>query len=372
MPGFKISEANVKHERTPITHHVKTAFGVMKERHAVFLILKDEANRMGLGESWINFPRWAPWERMAAFEQAFLPYLRGRQVENIPAFITEMYRAFVGQTRQSGTMAPLVQALCAVELALWDLEAQNAGLPLAQHLFEQPSTHVRVYASGINRPLPFDLIDQHLDLGVTLFKLKLGFGDEEDRQNIEALSKYLDARASLAVDVNRGWPLAKAQAWLPVLKEYNAQWIEEPLIASDESHLDRLRAMTDIPLAGGENILCPPDGDPNEFAEAPFDVLQPDLTKNVPLHMAKRIMETAQPKEKRIVPHFLGSAPGQAASLQFAAGCPEALVELDINRNPLRTDLFAKPFEIIDGTIKIPDDPGLGWPLKEQIRTEVG
>jgi L-alanine-DL-glutamate epimerase-like enolase superfamily enzyme len=363
MSGLTITSASLQHERVPITHYVKTAFGVMKERHAVLLLLEDDAGHVGVGETWVNFPTWAPWERIAAFEHGYMPYLRGRHVDDIPAFMQGMYGDFVGAACQSGTISPLIQALCACELALWDLAAQGSGVSLAQHLFKKPHEEVRVYASGINTPLPWDLIDRHLDLGVTLFKLKLGFGEEEDRRNIEALSDHLGTRASLAVDVNRGWTLEQAQTWLPVLVDHNVQWIEEPLRADEEKHLGRLSEACDIPIAGGENVLMPPDTDPQDIMKIPFDILQPDLTKNAPLHVAKRLMEAAGASATRIIPHFLGSAPGQAASLQFAAGCPEGLVELDINRNTLRTDLFTQPFEINNGSIKIPDAPGIGWVL---------
>jgi len=363
--GFSIQIGRVRHERVPIAHHVKTAFGVMTERHAVLLVLEDAAGAAGVGESWVNFPLSAPWERVAAFEHGFIPYLEGRAVEAVPAFMEQMYRAFVGPARQSGTIGPLLQGLCAVELALWDLAAQAAGVPLASHLFEAPASRVRVYASGLNSPIPWDLVDAHIERGVTLFKLKLGFGESEDRQNLAALKAHLGAKASIAVDVNRGWTLDEALAWLPALHEYDVQWIEEPLTAAEEVHLARLRERSGIPLAGGENVLMPPDAEPAELANTPFDILQPDLTKYAPLHVAKRLLPLAQKNGKRLVPHFLGSGPGQAASIQFAAGCPDALLELDINRNTLRTDLMTPPFEIVDGCIAIPELPGIGWRLRD-------
>ncbi len=367
MSSFTITDACVKHERLPIDHPVKTAFGTMKERHAVLLLLKDENGQTGVGESWVNFPLWAPWERTALFEKGFIPYLKGRQVENVPEFVAGMYKDFVGPARQSETVGPLVQALCAVELALWDLQAQREGVPLAQSLFEKPADAVKVYASGINSPIPWDLIDRHLERGVALFKLKLGFGDREDRKNLEDLRRHLGEKAALAVDINRGWDMGQLRTWLPVLADFEVKWIEEPLKIDEEPHLHELAGLSEIPIAGGENLLMPPGADMKKLLGQPFDVLQPDLTKNAPLHVALKLLEMSTATSKRIVPHFLGSGPGQAASLQFAAGCPEALVEIDINRNALRTDLLQEPFEIVDGKISIPDRPGIGWSLKSSF-----
>ena len=363
MSEFTITSADVRHEQAPIDHPLKTSFGIMSSRHAVFLILHDDAGRQGIGESWVNFPHWAPWERIAAFERAFIPYMTGRHVVDVPQFVARMYRVFVGPAVQSGTVGPLLGALCAVELALWDLQAGAAGLPLAAHLWGRHHAAVRVYASGINSPIPWQLIDAHLDRGVTLFKLKLGFGDDEDRRNLDALRTHLGARAGIAVDVNRAWTLETALRWLPILREYGVHWIEEPLTPADEVHLNVLRSESDVPISGGENILMPPDADVEEIAGAEWDILQPDLTKYAPLHVARRLLGAATRAGKRIIPHILGSGPGQAASLHFAAGCPEGLVELDINPNPLRTESLDAPLEIVDGAIELPQNAGLGWRL---------
>jgi L-alanine-DL-glutamate epimerase-like enolase superfamily enzyme len=335
----------------------------MKERHALFVVVEDETGRRGVGENWVNFPFWSPWERAAAFEHAFAPYLQGREAGDIPSFILEMYRAFVGPALQSGTVGPLLGALCAVELALWDLDAQAAGLPLSRHLFDDPKSSVHVYASGLNSPIPWELVDAHLDRGVALFKLKLGFGAEEDRANVQALKKRLGERAALAVDVNRSWTFKEAVNWLPMLRDHDVQWLEEPLEADEEFRLEELRGRSAVPIAGGENVMMPPDADVEPMADGPFDVLQPDLTKYCPLHVARALLPAARRKGKDVVPHFLGSGPGQAASLHFASGCERGLVELDISRNPLRTDLVEPGFDIEDGCIRIPDDPGMGWRL---------
>ena len=90
---------------------------------------------------------------------------------------------------------------------------------------------------------------------------------------------------------------------------------------------------------------------------------EPDITKYCCIHDAIRLLEAANARSKKLFPHFLGSAPGQAASLHFASGCGDILMEWDINHNPLRTELFKKPFEIKDGLIQIPDAPGIGWDL---------
>ena len=362
-PPFVVQQATVRHERTAIPQPVKTAFGTMHERHAVFLLLSSAQKQVGVGESWVNFPHWAPWERVAAYEQSIIPWLTGREISDVITIMQELYAALRGPAVQSGTVPALVQALCGVELALWDLAAQAAGLSLSQLLFPTPHARVEVYASGINAPLPWPLINAHLDRGVRLFKLKLGFGDDEDRRNLLAMKRHLGHNAALAVDVNRGWSLAEARAWLPFLAEQEIVWLEEPLRPELEDALETLCAESPVPLAGCENRLMPPGLAMDAIAGEKFDILQPDITKYTPLHQALALKKAGETLGKPVVPHFLGSGPGQAASLQLTAGCARGLVELDINENPLRTALCAEPFVVEDGQITLPDRPGLGWTL---------
>lgn len=364
---MRIVNAAYRHHRVPILQQVKTAFGEMNERHAVFLILEDGEGHQGIGESWVNFPPWAAWERAAMFEKVLIPWFKGRQVDDIAAVVSEIYLALLGPAQQSGTVGPLLQAICAVELALWDLAAQCKAIPLAQLLFEAPKDRVKVYASGIGSSIPWEFIDEHMARGVTLFKLKLGFGNEEDRRNLRDLRKHLGNRTDIAVDVNRAWNLREALNWLNILKDYDVRWLEEPLRIEEENRLEALRDRSPIPIAGGENVLMPPGCNLNCIVETSLDILQPDLTKYSPLHVALELLDVSKAKGKRVIPHFLGSAPGQAASLHFAAGCEDGMVEWDLNQNALRTALFEEPFQIQDGVIEIPNRAGLGWHLKDGI-----
>jgi D-galactarolactone cycloisomerase len=360
----KIKNAQVHHLRVPIETPVKTSFGIMDSRHAVFLILEDESGLQGIGESWVNFPKWAPWERVFAFEKGYIPYLKGQKVKDIASFIVDMASAFQGPAQQSGTMGSYLQALCAVEMALWDLAAKIENIPLNKLLFKNPASSVRVYGSGINSPIQWKIVDEHLAKGVALFKLKLGFGRDTDIKNLEDMSSHLGDSARIAVDVNRRWTIEEASQWLPVLKEFNVQWLEEPLLIEDEDKLKDLHDKQLMKIAGGENFLMDPVScDMQSLADSPLDIFQPDITKYCCIHDALDLLKAVNQRGRKLFPHFLGSAPGQAASLHLASGCGDVLMELDVNPNPLRTSLFKEPFEIQNGSIEIPETPGIGWEL---------
>jgi D-galactarolactone cycloisomerase len=366
-PAIKIRDAQIYHLSVPVQGIMKMSFGAMDVRHALFLELTDEEGRVGVGESWVNYPKWAAWERRAAFEQVYIPYLRGRSCNDIHAFIVKMARSLRGPCVQSLTIGPLIQALCGVELALWDLTAKTQNMPLSRLLFDDPAPSVCVYASGLNAPLPWKLIDQYHDCGVKVFKLKVGFGPE-DLRNLRDLTKYLGNSARVAVDANRAWTLMEAMDWLKPLIDSNVLWLEEPLIPEEEHKMRELADEQMVPLAGGENLFVEPGyDDPGACARLPFDIFQPDITKNICLSDTLKLLKAVQRRGKKLYPHFFGSAPGQAASLHLAAGCGDVFQEMDISVNALRTGLFTQPIVIKDGAVRLPDTPGLGWELDRRM-----
>jgi L-alanine-DL-glutamate epimerase-like enolase superfamily enzyme len=365
---MKIADAKVTQLEAPVTAQVKTSFGVMNARHGVLLVLEEEGGHRGVGESWVNFPVWTAWERKATLERGIIPRLKGHTVEDIGAFIKELGAGLRGPYLQAAAMGPYLQTLCAVELALWDLAARMQGLPLARLFCKEPASSIRIYGSGINSPIPWPIIDELMAAGVTLFKLKLGFGQDTDTWNLEEMRRRLGTNCRIAVDVNRGWKIDQALKWLDVLREFNVQWLEEPLCVQDEHLMGTLRDAKKVPIAGGENLLIDPcvTGSLGAAAQWPVDILQPDLTKNCGLSDAVALLPMIEGQGRTLIPHILGSAPGQAASLHLAAACRDPLCEWDINPNPLRTALFAGGFTIRGGRIELPQTPGLGWELDEE------
>ena len=186
------------------------------------------------------------------------------------------------------------------------------------------------------------------------------------------MKKHLGSKAKLAVDANRNWTFQKTREWLKRLADADVQWLEEPLRVEDERFAAELASSSPVSVAGGENVLVEPGSDLAAFADAPLAILQPDMTKYCMTHDFLRLLPEAKKRSKRVIPHFLGSAPGQAFSVQLAAGCgAEPLVEWDTNPNPLHTELFTEPFRIEGGMIDIPRRPGAGWAPKLSAKDRV-
>ena len=105
-------------------------------------------------------------------------------------------------------------------------------------------------------------------------------------------------------------------------------------------------------------------------SELAIDVVQPSVVKNCCFSDAVKLLHHAEAKGKKIFPHFLGSAPGMAASAQLASLAVEPHLEWDINPNPLRTDCFTELFRGVDGYLELSSEPGIGWEVREEVLKE--
>ncbi len=373
---MKITDAQAYHLKAPLETPYKTTFGSMTHRQAVFVILKNEDGTTGVGETYINFPVWSPAGRLAAYREAFFPQVTGTEIQDIPSFMQRLWKRYYRTSMQGNCLGSTIQALSAISAALWDIEAKLKGLPLRNLFSDNPAGKVKIYGSGINPPFPVDALKDGLDMGMEVFKLKLGFGDETDRNNIRDLKKILGSSARVAVDVNRSWSFDQAMGWMDYLAGNDIAWLEEPL---DMVHQHRYRELLDrasVPISAGENFLIPPGTDfkqENEWGLSfnetglALDIVQPAVVKNCCFSDAVRLLRLVEDQGKKLYPHFLGSAPGMAASAQLASLTAEPHLEWDINPNPLRTSCFTEPFRGVDGYLKLSDEPGTGWEIQPEI-----
>jgi len=161
-------------------------------------------------------------------------------------------------------------------------------------------------------------------------------------------------------DANQAWAPADAAARIAELAPHRPHWIEEP-IAADEPHAAwrALAASSAVPLAAGENLRGRP-----AFVEAIdagyLGFVQPDVGKWGGVSGGLDIARHAATRNVAYCPHWLAGGVGLAASMHAlaAAGGSDGYAEVDANPNPLREEVY--PFVIDDGSVTLPDTPGLG------------
>lgn len=346
--------------RSPVETPVRTSFGVMHDRPALFVRVVDTDGAAGWGEVWCNFPACGAEHRARLVETVMAPLLAGRRFAGVQEAYETLTKATAVLAIQSGEHGPMAQAIAGLDLAMWDLCARRARSPLWRYL-GGAAGEVEVYASGINPDEPERIVGERFDDGFRAFKLKVGFSPERDFGNLARLRSQLGPRLPLMADANQAWTLDEACAIAPRFEQFTLTWLEEPLRADRPwAEWQALAKDSAIPLAAGENVTGR-EGFDAAIASGALRFLQPDLAKWGGISGCWPVVQRAQAAGLRYFPHYLGGGIGLLASAHMlAAAGGDGMLEVDANPNPLRTEVapaFARPQA---GRCALGDAPGIG------------
>jgi len=356
--SISVARAEMFVFRVPCETPVRTSFGTMLDRPAVFIRLEASDGAAGLGEVWCNFPSCGAEHRGRLLETVIFPALLEHIFDGPADCFATLTRRFERLAIQAGEEGPVAQCLAGIDGALWDLVANRADVPLYRLLGGNTSV-IGTYASGINPTGALDTVARCRAGGHVAFKLKIGFGDETDLANLAGISDGLRDGDELMTDANQAWTVEETTEMLPRIAEFPLGWLEEPILATSSAHDWQVLAQASpIPLAAGENIMGQ-DNFERAAASGAFGVLQPDLCKwggiSGTLPVARNILRSG----RRYCPHFLGGGIGLAASAHLlAVAGGDGLLEIDSNVNSLREDLFSP--EVMTGKIDLGQSPGIG------------
>ncbi len=348
--------------RAPLEKPVVTSFGAMRDRPAVLVRVSDGDGASGWGEVWCNFPSCGAEHRAHLLETVIAPMLWGKKFgrpEQVFEFLTERTHVL---SLQSGEAGPLAQVIAGVDIAVWDMVSRREDRALHNMLSDKTVIDVPAYASGIHPEGAVDTIARCREIyGHQAFKVKVGFGLENDLAVVGAVRGSLRASDRLMLDANQAWDVDGAREVLAGIEDLAPDWVEEPLAADAlRSEWQAVGEATNIPIAGGENVRGT-----DEFSEiihkAVFDVIQPDACKWGGVTGCLRVARRALEAGLRYCPHYLGGGIGLLASAHIlAAAGGDGLLEIDVNPNPLR-EALAQPFpEISGGRFAMPVGSGLG------------
>ncbi|HSI79156.1 MAG TPA: enolase C-terminal domain-like protein [Solirubrobacterales bacterium] len=271
-------------------------------------------------------------------------------------------------------------AVAALEIAVWDVAAKLAEMPLYRLLADrynggEHDRDVEVYAAG-GYYYPDDgverLVDEmcgYLDAGYTHLKMKVGGASlDTDIERVEAVLGLVGGDGGrLAVDANGRFDLETAIAYGERMERYGLRWYEEPGDPLDFALLAELGKHYEPPLATAENLFSHQDvRNLLRYAglRPDIDILQmdPGLSYGVAeLDRMLSVMRHAGWSPRRVIPHG-----GHLMALHMAAG-------LQLGGNESYPGIF-QPFggfglqhEVVEGAITIADEPGIGLELKTEL-----
>ena len=281
-----------------------------------------------------------------------------------PNDIARIYTKLLWAGASVGRSGVATQALAAVDIALYDLKAKRAGLPLAKFLGSYRDS-VRTYnTSGGFLNASLDEVKaratQSLEEGIGGIKIKVGLPDsKEDLRRVAGIRDHIGPDVPLMVDANQQWDRAAALRLGRRLEEFDLVWIEEPLDAYDFEGHAHLAQVLDTPIATGE-MLASVAEHKGLIAANGCDIIQPDAPRVGGITQFLRLAALADERGLDLAPHF-----AMEIHLHLAAAYPrEPWVEHFDWLDPL----FNERLETKDGRMIVPDRPGLGITLSDQAR----
>lgn len=261
-------------------------------------------------------------------------------------------------------------ARAAIDVALWDLRGQLAGESCWSVLGGSGDPVTVAYMLSLDEPaaMAAHAVEMHERHGIATFKVKVGRDPQVD---VEATRRVREALpgAHLYVDANRGWSVTQALEAGEALIELGVRAIEEPIAIDDHAGRRRLAERWAVPLAGDESCIS-------------REAVERALAEGAVGQVAVKAARTGFTESARIValcrtqrvPALAASqyegAIGTLATLACAGAFPDLRarpVEAG-NFLDLEADLCEVP-PVIDGRLRVPDEPGLGIHVDEDRLT---
>src|SRR5215831_10165517 len=335
------------------------------QRGALLVEIVGEDGLSGWGEAF------GPPLLTAAVVEFYKPLLIGAD-----ALATELHwQNLYNRLRDHGQKGLAIEALSAIDIALWDLKGRRLGLPVHQLMGGPLRNRVQAYATGFYRkrdgdPLSYlaDEARQRADAGFSAIKLKLGFGIDEDVRLCREIRKAVGETMTIMVDANHAYDATGAIRVGRQIEDLDIAWPEEPVPPEDLQGYRQVKSALHIPIAGGEAEFTRWGFRPI-LVERAIDILQPDVCAAGGFSECKKIGDMASAFGVRVNPHVWGTGIALAASLQLMAALPhnppglhpiEPLLEFDQSEHPIRMAVIREPIVQRGGWVAIPDRPGLG------------
>lgn len=240
---MKITKVYTEKYRWPKEKPIANGKHVYTHNDLNLLVIETDEGLTGYGCSWaIEF---AESMGKAILGQDPLNNERLWQMTYVPKFI--------------GRRGTSCKTVSAIDIALWDIKAKAAGMPLYRLLGgarEKVPCYVAggYYAQGKGiRELQAEM-EQYLSWGVHAVKMKVGgVSMEEDRARVKAVREVIGPETTLMLDANCAYKFFEAIRFSHMVEEFNPYWFEEPVDADDYDGYRKVAAKSNIPIACGEN-----------------------------------------------------------------------------------------------------------------------
>ncbi|MBV9251862.1 MAG: mandelate racemase/muconate lactonizing enzyme family protein [Acetobacteraceae bacterium] len=339
-------------------------------KNLLFCRVETDMGLYGWGEAYVTPGKEKVIEHLL---QDMAKYVLGRSAFSIRHTAQVMFDDFA-MRRAS---LDLLSAWSAIEIALWDIVAKHANLPLYNLLGGASRERVKVYANGWSSGA--ESIEQNLEralkvkaMGFTGLKWDpfpgpwRNFIHREDEDHVvryvKAMRETLGPDFTLLVEVHRRLAPMHAIRIGQRLREYDIGWYEEPCLCDNIALVAEVRrALPGVPIVTGEAIYSK-EGFAQALAARAADIINPDVCNCGGISAMLDIAAMAQPHAVAVAPHNYNSTlVGLAATVQLAAIIPNFwLAEFFVNLKPACDAIAVQPLVLQDGFVELRTTPGHG------------
>ncbi len=318
----------------------------------------------------VDAPKWSQEEGMECFD-GLATLLLGENPLEVERLWYSMYRGSI----YYGRRGVAIQAISAIDIALWDICGKFYGQPIHILLGGKWRSKVRAYASTLFRPTPHamkEAVAVYLDQGFTAVKFGWGVFGKDRRRDVklvEAARQALGDEHDLLVDT--GWFVERTAKEAVQIVRSIAQF--EPFLVEELLHPEDYDGYRQVAEAVDTRIACG-EQEATEWGFAQLiergrlDVLQPDLTRCGGFTVARKIVHMAERANRLVIPHSWSSDLLTAASLHLTAFQRRAeFVEFSTSHGPMSRELVKEPLRMADGYLPVPEGPGLGVEVNDAV-----
>ena len=310
--------------------------------------------------------------------------LVGKDPLNVDRCFRDMMR---GQSASGYYQGAVMSAISGIEMALWDIKGQAFGAPIWQMLGGKFRDRVRVYndchAGDDETPEAyarkaveveargFDAIKFDIDpLPSQRDEYNRGIRNDHIQYYVDvvtAMREALKPDTDLAIDAHWAYTVVDILKVAQAFEDLNLLWLEDPIPAENIEAMQRVKNSTRTPICTGENFYTR-HGFRELIHSQAADIVSPDIAKAGGLLESKRIAEMADMYYMPLAPHNICGPIGTYAMMHVCAAVPNFLaLEFHHLDDQFWSDLIVEGPMIVDGHIEVPEKPGLGVTLNEDV-----
>jgi galactonate dehydratase len=296
--------------------------------------------------------------------QTAIEDLRPIVVGEDPMHIERIWQKMLISTMGAGmTGTPGSGAINAIDMALWDIKGKALNTPVWNLLGGKVRDRIRAYGHASTPERALELKER----GLTAVKTG---GVHRTADRVEDIRKAVGDEMDIMVDAH-GPPWFTTKDAIIVgksLEQFNLLFYEDPVPPDNIEAIRRVQDNVDIPIAAGErhsHIW----GVRRLIEEEIVDVIQPDTGRIGGISQLMKIAAMAQAHYISVAPHSGSLGPvAEYAAIHVLAAIPNALILERVHDDvQVRYDLVQPHPETVNGYIEVPDRPGLGVDIDEDV-----